>query len=417
MTDYNTIPFGHAGGNPYPIPMAPPYTVPVEETMQMDHQLRVPPDEATYRPLLLGQGYTLGLIRSLTMNWNAFARTFWVVDNSGSMQTKDGHRIMEKGKSSSSGGGGGILNFVPCSRWRELVETVDYHANLAAILNAPTTFRLLNNPGPPAGPQIFSIAVRDHHSNHPQDLSNNSSRHNNNNSANAIEQELAVAIHTMEHAQPSGVTPLTEHVLAIRDSILRMLPELQHSGQKLAIILATDGLPSDAGGTSNANAQRLFSDALRTLEGLPVWIVVRLCTDEDDVVEFWNNLDTQLELNLEVLDDFVSEAQEVYTKNPWFTYGLPLHRMREMGFYNRILDLIDEQTLSKDEVRDFLRVLLGNFDAPDPDENWKGFCDVVERLIQQETKVYNPYHKKVMPWIDIKKLRQLHGSNRWLGLF
>jgi len=44
---------------------------------------------------------------------------------------------------------------------------------------------------------------------------------------------------------------------------------------------------------------------------------MKMCTDEDDVCDYYNNLDSQLELSLEVLDDYIGEAKEVYSKNPW----------------------------------------------------------------------------------------------------
>ena len=53
------------------------------------------------------------------------------------------------------------------------------------------------------------------------------------------------------------------------------------------------------------------------MKGLPVWIVIQLCSDEYDVVEFYNDVDNQLQLSLKVLDDFIGEAEEVHTHNPW----------------------------------------------------------------------------------------------------
>lgn len=102
-----------------------------------------------------------------------------------------------------------------------------------------------------------------------------------------------------------------------------------------------------------------FKNALHSLEGLPVWLVIRLCTNDEDVVEFYNNIDGQLEFSLDVLDDFLAEAKEVYEHNKWLNYALPLHRMREMGFYHNLFDLIDERPYTKDELPAFFQILYG----------------------------------------------------------
>jgi hypothetical protein len=197
------------------------------------------------------------------------------------MATADGHRIVPQKN--------GTLKFSTCTRWKEMQETVDYHTQLAAVLNSPTTYRLLNNPGAVAGPQIFRVA----HSH--QDDVGGGHHHN------TIDHDLAVAQSVMMNAQPAGVTPLAQHVEMIRQEIVQMESQLRHTGGKVAIILATDGLPTDVRGYSNTTVQAQFVETLRSLEGLPVWIVVRLCTDADDVVRYWNDLDEQLELSLEVL--------------------------------------------------------------------------------------------------------------------
>ena len=51
---------------------------------------------------------------------------------------------------------------------------------------------------------------------------------------------------------------------------------------------------------------------MRPLQQLPVWIVIRLCTDEDKMVDYWNKVDGEIELNMDVIDDHNGEAREIY---------------------------------------------------------------------------------------------------------
>jgi hypothetical protein len=69
------------------------------------------------------------------------------------------------------------------------------------------------------------------------------------------------------------------------------------------------------------------------------------------VVDYWNDIDQQLELELDVIDDMVAEAAEVKQFNSWLTYGEPLQRYREFGAFLKELDLVDEQTLSGDQLK------------------------------------------------------------------
>jgi hypothetical protein len=123
---------------------------------------------------------------------------------------------------------------------------------------------------------------------------------------------------------------------------------------------------------------------------------------------------------IEVLDDFTSEAAEVYTHNKWLNYGLALHRMREMGFHSKLFDLMDERSLSVDELREFFRILFGNgkMDAvPDPQADWNGFYQAIERLVDGEQKTWNPVHKRMEPWVDMRTLKKLYGPGWFASLF
>lgn len=174
------------------------------------------------------------------------------------MANTDGHRLVQTKNNSVP------YKLLSCSRWKEIQETVEYHAQIAALLEAPTTFRLLNNPGMHVGPQEFSIAT---------------------NGTDMIQRELNVARSVMGKASPTGVTPLARHIRDIREQIYQLVPVLSQQGKRVAIVLATDGLPTNEYGISGRESNNDFTDALRSLQGLPVWIVIRLCTDEDNVVE------------------------------------------------------------------------------------------------------------------------------------
>jgi hypothetical protein len=340
-------------------------------------------DQSAIDTLMSEHGLTNGLIHALATNRRAIAHTIWLVDNSGSMLTSDGHYMVKSPGETQS------VRFATCTRWRELQQTVECHAQLAALMKAPTTFRLINDPGPVVELQQFSIADHGHQSD--------------------IEQELNMAFHVMSQAQPSGVTPLTRHILEIRQEIMQLLPMLKNG--KVAIVIATDGMPTNDLGVADEQAQADFASALQSLVGLPIWLVVRLCTDQSEVVDYWNSIDVLLERDLDILDDFESEAREVDEHNGWLNYSMPLHRMREMGFYHRVFDLLDESPLTPGQLLEFCQIIFGRgpmLKAPDPDCDWYGFCAYLSEVQRDERRQWNPIRKRMEPWIDVEKLNVLH---------
>jgi hypothetical protein len=178
------------------------------------------------------------------------------------------------------------------------------------------------------------------------------------------------------------------------------------------------GLPTDATGLTTQTIRNDFENALKRLQQLPVWIVVRLCTDEASVLAYYENLDRQLELSLEVLDDFEGEAKEIFFHNPWLTYSLVLHRCREMGLSHRLLDLLDERQLTVEEMLTFVRVLFGG-DAtlPDPHTDWTTFKAQLQTLVKGEEKQYNPIKQMVLPWIDFRELERTYGPTTFFGQY
>jgi hypothetical protein len=332
-------------------------------------------------------GFSSGLARQLSANATAFANRIWVVDNSGSMIITDGHRIVPTCD--------GNITETRVSRWEELQDTIMYHAEMAGALNSPTVFRLLNDPGRQVGPQELSVA---------QDPPG----------VGDVRQDIRRIRTVIQRAEPMGVTPLTSHIIQIQHSLQFMAPRLRREGKRVAVILATDGLPTDEEGFGGDEITQEFVQALKSLKGLPIWLVIRLCTDEAKVTDFYNSLDGKLELSLEVLDDFLGEAQEVHRHNKWLNYSMTLHRCRELGYHDRLFDLIDERPLTRGELRDFCGLLFGfeTSQIPDPNTDWNGFVAFVQTNVALEPQQYSPIKKKILPLIHVRALNKVYGEKK-----
>ena len=260
----------------------------------------LPPASPTpnVNPVLLSsflgpEGYPAGLISALVSSSAHFPKRIWIVDNSGSMATEDGHRSVGEGDNTK---------FVNCTRWRELGETVSYHASLSGRGGWETEFRLLNRPNNGL-PQRVTVRGPD---------------------------DVPRIDRVMTGSRPGGCTPLTAHLMEIRSTFddLPFVEGLRERGQRVVVVIATDGMPTDEQGYANELVRDNFKRALDAFVGLPVWIVVRLCTDDDQVTSYYNSIDEQLEIDIDVLDDIVGEAEEVNSVNPFINYCSPLHRLR-----------------------------------------------------------------------------------------
>ena len=257
-----------------------------------------PIDEAGARAFLAEQRWPTGLQNSVVKNLSKVPVRFFICDDSGSMSAEDGtDMIFSKGKTTVVG----------CSRWKELSSSIKFHAGLTLAADLTSEFRFLN-----------SSAIR-------------LSREENNREA----------LLNVLDASPSGGTPLCRAIREVIAQITLIKDALYANGQKAVVVIATDGESSDGD----------IAAAMKPLEHLPVTVVVRLCTNEEKIVEYWDNIDGQLEISLDVLDDLEGEAQQVHKVNNWLTYGKPLHLLREFSVPIRELDFLDEKTLTPDQVR------------------------------------------------------------------
>ena len=202
-------------------------------------------------------------------------------------------------------------------------------------------------------------------------------------------------------SDPTGRTPLCAQIRQVTAQIRAREGELRQAGAKACVIIASDGEASDGD----------IGAALKPLRNLPVWVVIRLCTDDDDVVQYWNEIDEELELDMDVLDDLVGEAAEVNAVTPWLTYGGPLHRLREWGTAVKVLDLLDEKPLAKSQLPELARIILGGpaADLPHPELDWKNFLQQLDRC-QRDYEVWDPARNRKRKWFNIKKMKRAYGG-------
>jgi len=146
-----------------------------------------------------------------------------------------------------------------------------------------------------------------------------------------------------------------------------------------------------------------------------VQLVIRLCTDDNDVVDFFGKLDAETELSMDVLDDFKSEAQEVRRcGNGWLTYAPAVHTVREGGTCIKLLDLLDERALNVHETAALVELLFGvdastGVDIPlalDYTSDLGAYCDEVKRRADLLGTYYNPLSGRCEPLVNVGALRK-----------
>jgi hypothetical protein len=93
------------------------------------------------------------------------------------------------------------------------------------------------------------------------------------------------------------------------------------------------------------------------LEGLPLQIIIRICSDEREITEYWQHINAQLDLDIYVLGQVKTEALIVAENNNWLTYAEPLHRLREFGVTVAAINNLDLRQLSKQEIRTIAQIL------------------------------------------------------------
>merc|ERR1711972_555953 len=234
----------------------------------------------------------------------------------------------------------------------------------------------------------------------------------------AAEQQINSLRKMLQNSGPGGRTPLGARVREIGARLSAQKEHLADHGQKVYLVLVTDGRPDDD--------SEFMRELRHVMNNLPVMVVVRLCTNEDPVVDYYNQVEEDLELPLEVIDDAEGEATEIAKQgNGWFAYTLALHRIREGGTLIKIFDLLDERPLTIQEIALFAHLLLRSPDDPpfssDPETLWDQvmgslgdaphvYCVRRQRLVSPIDA--SSFHRAIFPAQSAR--RSLLSCLRWL---
>eukprot|EP00540_Astrosyne_radiata_P023178 CAMPEP_0116852052 /NCGR_PEP_ID=MMETSP0418-20121206/17078_1 /TAXON_ID=1158023 /ORGANISM="Astrosyne radiata, Strain 13vi08-1A" /LENGTH=290 /DNA_ID=CAMNT_0004484171 /DNA_START=275 /DNA_END=1147 /DNA_ORIENTATION=- len=280
-------------------------------------------------------------------------------------------------------------------------------------MDAPMVVRMVNDITNDGGPQQFNVATSAERG--------------------VGEEDVPPLQSVMMNTSPQGNNSLTHHMRQIANSLLALPEELQQT-KAVAMVLVTDHLPRDRQGREGEPVNREFVEILKMLDGMSVWVVIRLSTDEQRVVDFFNDLDNRMAyvsveddaaaaggggVHLDVLDDYVSEAEEVQKHNPWLNYAYPLHLCRESAVNFPVFDALNDRPLHHEEVGDFMSLLFdrqsqgavwNDQPLPNPKSDYKAFRREVQLLVNRNPGLWNPIKKRIVPWIDLGQMDRLYGG-------
>ena len=253
-------------------------------------------------------GWPAGLADQIVKSNDSIGFRFVMVDNSRSMINIDGHQLIDTGSGPS---------YEKCSRWEEVSGSVRVIAKLADAVGSPTEIRLLNNVVP------VIIGKSDDNG------------------------ESLAKVMAQLNEEPVGQTPIAKQLAEIADQIKAMEEDLRANNKIALLIIMTDGKSSDG----------CAVEAMRPLEGMPIKMIIRVCSSDRNIIEYWDNVNADLDIDVLLLNDLEGEGCNIHKNNNWLTYGIPLHRAREFGLMVPEIDSLSYRPLSRSEIKIIAQIL------------------------------------------------------------
>ncbi|KAL7484024.1 hypothetical protein ACHAW6_009667 [Cyclotella cf. meneghiniana] len=329
-------------------------------------------------------GLPPGILLAVSDTYKAMNSRIVLIDNSVAMTTADSHLLkadcnFERIQKSDN-----------VSRWNELSQCVKFHAKMAARCWIPTKFKFVNK-----------------HEGIPPDLGICWGK------PGDVGTEREEVINTMKNVKlDANINLLARQIREIERALSGEADKLKQKDEIVAVIICTHGVPTDENGDTVKAVIKDFVESLMSLAQLPVKVSFRLCTGNNKVVDFFGLMEA--EIACDVLQDYWGEATKVYSHNPWFTYGIGIHRLREAALGTKLISKLNKKALSVEEIRDFCQELFGgqsHIPLRNPRVDFNGFIEDLKSMVEHENLVWNPIRNKLCHWIDVNKLHATYQQN------
>jgi hypothetical protein len=147
---------------------------------------------------LIDKAWTAGMAQAFADRKPYFLKHYIIADNSGSMSTSDSKILFSPPLIGNY--------FIPCTRFKEMMEDIDMQIALSSRIQIPTEVRFIND----MGPLLFGAEL----------------------SVANLEQNKRL----LDSARPGGGTPLCEQLKQVEADIRANLNILKETKQKVAII-------------------------------------------------------------------------------------------------------------------------------------------------------------------------------------
>lgn len=246
----------------------------------------------TAKETMKGQGFTDEQIEWFLSDILNVDMRYYILDDSGSMEMSDGEIYNEAtGK------------MIKDSRYNEMKSSVTPNFNICASAKIRSLFSTLNT---------GSVEINPDSTKTQKDYQN----------------EFSQITRTT-----NGATPLLADLESLKEHMK------QTPGKKFLVIYS-DGVSSDGD----------ITNVLIEIQKMNVNIVIRLCTDEQSVVDYWEQLDAIPELKLDIIDSYEDEKISIAKKNPSLNYTYHFHRLREFGLTMGEIEKLDEISLTEGQI-------------------------------------------------------------------